>query len=282
MPGIQHVLFIDESGSGGATAGRSTARTCESIWVTVGVLIPWDRLDEAEATLENVKVGCFKPGTREIKGRYVKRDLLPGVSEASALAQLAGIAPGVEGSVWVAACAPPCDPHARYPAAATDPRAIARHLLIDRVNGMAGSRPFDRSSWLIVCDLSNSADLAQFSSTVTGFTEAIANRPRSKVIHPELLGATSERWPAIQIADVFGFYARHALGAKLHIPRARWETTEMFIDHLYPSLKRSGSGSVVGWAPWPSGSVRAAAAAGQPDVPVIPADYGAFRKMRRL
>lgn len=249
---IAHAVFVDESGSGTIRTvnGRPTAN---NLWVAVAVCLPWSHRQELDGRFEGWKWKYLRAGTREVKGQHLRRDLIEPASESMALAALANLNQELGTSIWVAGCGPRCEVHARYPEAGSDSRTLARHLLVDRMTGMARASEFEESSWLILYDLSNVGDVANFSEVVTGFRDAVAGRSRGKAIHPEVVGVPSERWPGIQIADVFGYYARHALATVLGVSGADPVRGMAFGRFLRPALKRSRTGALVGWARLPHG-----------------------------
>jgi hypothetical protein len=248
---IERILFIDESG----TPGKSklpARKTVNCLAFCAGVLLEWKALPQFVDRHTRLVSECFRPNLPEIKGASLLNDLAPGVDEAAALKRIAAMVGDSNLRIWVTGCELGCDPHPRYPGAGKKPAVIARNLLVDRVNGMAKSPAYSDYSWLFVCDLSSGGDLAQFGTTVASFRDALVGRARAHSIHAEVLGGDSRRWPAIQIADVYAFYARHAFGVKRGLAGASVSKGEAFVDFLYPTLQRSATKSVVGWATWPS------------------------------
>ena len=250
MGAIERILFIDDSGSP-ERANGATHKTVNGLWFCAGGLLEWSALPGLAERHARLLSECFRPGLPEIKGRSLPNDLAPSVNEEGALQQIATIVRETGLRVWVTGCERDCDPHPRYPGAGTRPSLIARNLLVDRVNGMAKSLAYSGHTWVFVCDLSSGGDLAQFGTTVASFRDAIVGRDRSRAIHPEVLGGNSKNWPAIQLADVYAFYARHAFGVKRGLAGSKATKGEAFLNQLFPTLQRSAGKNVVGWATWP-------------------------------
>lgn len=221
------------------------------MWVAAAVALKWPSHGQFCDLFQAFKAEYFRPALREIKGSTFAADLKPGIEEVNGLGAIRRLIDSVDASVWVSACAYTETRHDRYPEAGTNPKLIARHLLVDRVNGMARSQQFGQRSWLFACDISSSGDLAKFSMTVNGFRDVISGRGRSAAINPEVVGVTSERWPAIQVADVFAYYARHAIASRLGVKGAKLPKGLAFCKTLRPALKKSWDNRVVGLAYWP-------------------------------
>lgn len=251
---VERILFIDESGTGptrsqGPAAPRGPVSTTR---VAAGVLVEWRRLSDFSRQVSSVRETLLRTSTPEVKGSTLIRDLKPGIVVGDVLERLGDVLKLTDASVWVAACAPPDGPHPRYPSAGANACNIARHLLVDRVNGMARSGTYDNRSWLVVLDISSSKDLADMGGMVTSFQDTVASRVRSEVLFPEVLGGRSERWAPIQMADVFAYFAQHAFGVAYGLRGSRVAIGDLFNRHLFPHLKLSSSGRTVGWAKWPA------------------------------
>lgn len=250
---VERILFIDESGTGPTSAqGRSAASgPVSTTRVAAGVLVEWNRLADFNRQVYAARKGLLKAATPEVKGSTLSRDCRPGVAVGDVLESLSEVVSTTGASVWVAACPPPSGPHPRYPGAGTNACAIARHLLIDRVNGMASSGTYKPRSWLAVHDISSSRDLADLGGMAASFQDVVANRARSAVLCSEVLGWRSEIWAPIQVADVFAYFAQHAFGVAYGLRGSRVANGDLFNRHLFPYLKASSSGRTVGWAKWP-------------------------------
>ena len=121
---------------------------------------------------------------------------------------------------------------------------IARELLLERfsikLNYEGG---WDKIN-LLIWDLSDNNELADFSSSVGSYVNPHDKNEVNHSIIPHILGGLSHEWAELQIADLVSNYALNYVADGIY-DDADQEKSDAFKKHIYPKL-HSNNGIIDG------------------------------------
>jgi hypothetical protein len=252
LTGITHVLLIDESGNGRLLADGSPDPGIRSLWVTAGVLVEWPNRSTLESDVRAVLRSLFLSRCSELRAANIRRYLPPNHTVNDVAQLISSAVQRSQAHVWVAGSRAG-DPMYSHPMGKhAEPKDIARQLLLETVCGYAVPKYFGPESWMMIWDVSDAGDLADFSRTVATFRNRISGYGAPPALIPRLLGGLSHEWGGIQVADLYANLALHKVGCDLGLVGAKRERADAFDRYLEPTLQRDTAGKSVGWKIWKS------------------------------
>jgi hypothetical protein len=235
---VSHVLFIDEAGN--AQPGPSV----QSLWVTAAVAIPFERARDLNEKMDDLRRQNLRSRVKEVKGSQVPHELLRGRTVDNLAAGFAALLRQFDAHVWIVLASRQQD--------GPTTKGAARQLVLERVNGFLNLGRYHPAHWLIVWDVSDVQELADFSKSVSQFTNAFSGSPRNDRLFPSILGGLSHDWGGLQAADLAANLALHFRGSELGFADASAAKAAAFKQHLWPCLQTTASGAVLGcgWKTW--------------------------------
>ncbi len=250
MTGVSHVVLIDESGNGRRLPDGLPDPGVRSLWVTVGVALAWERRPFMDALIQGILRHRFDNRCDELRAANLRRYLPDQYDVAEVARDVAEAVVRSEAMVWVAGARA----GARMPLPALRARAeakdVARQLLLETISGFPVSRVQAPESWLMIWDVSDAGELADFSRTIRSYRDRISGFPAPPALAPVMVGGLSHEWGGIQVADLYANFALHRLGRDLGLGDAKLDRAEAFDTVLLPTLKRGRSGDPHGLRFW--------------------------------
>ena len=98
---------------------------------------------------------------------------------------------------------------------------------------------------LLVWDLSDSSELADFSAITSSYVNPHDHNKLNSTIVPHILGGLSHDWAELQIADLISNYALNYVADGTY-DDADKDKSKAFEQYLYPVLQHSNRGKVFG------------------------------------
>jgi len=122
---------------------------------------------------------------------------------------------------------------------------IARELLLERISISLNYKRTKDMLNLLVWDLSDNNELADFSAITGSYTNPHDHKKLNCTIVPHILGGLSHDWAELQIADLISNYALNYVADGIYIDADR-EKSEAFKKYLYPVLHCDKNGKIEG------------------------------------
>lgn len=238
-------LFIDESGTG----SKSKSKT--NFWVSVGVLAKIADHKSIEADLLTLRKKCMRLHNKEMKGVDLSPNHFnPGITKSSVAQDLGDLIKKYDLSVFVTAAnmSPKLARQTKFTPSnektGLQAKDIARELLLERLSIMLNYKRKDSDLNLLIWDLSDNNELADFSKIVGSYRNPHDGKTPNPMIIPHLLGGLSHEWAELQIADLVANYAINYLASGRY-DDADTEKSEAFEKYLMPAL-HSRNGKTIG------------------------------------
>jgi hypothetical protein len=250
MPGISHVLFIDESGRGQADRHGIPLNGVQSLWISAAVGIEWRRVKDLDDGVKDILRNRFLGRCSELKAFNLRRYLPSQFNAGDVASDLSGLAKRVGAHVWITCSRTGCPPLPGMAGPRPLAKDVVRQLLLERVSGYATPKYFPNHSWLVVWDLSDVRELTDFSEDLAKFRNLHNYSQLNPAVYPALLGGLSHDWAGIQVADVYANFALHRYGQALGLPDFNIDRATAFEQHLRPTLQKDANGNEVGWKVW--------------------------------
>lgn len=243
-----HTIFIDEAGHGANIADKNRFWVCSAVCIAT----PNRAFDEAVAEILGDHFHATTKKPNELKGTRVPKDLKAPSTSRDVCRDLSELLANVGANVWIAATEAGVRPPGNMRGFLKDgsPKEIARQLLFERVNGFLDSRPFARTTFQTIWDLSDQKDEADFSKSVMAFRNAVTGQPRNTRLADDVKGRLSHDVAGLQVADFLANYALHRIAMDYNVPVHSNEKAAHFDLYFRHRLRKDASGNLVGWKVW--------------------------------
>jgi hypothetical protein len=244
MSTFTHAFYIDESGKGGIT------QDLNHFWVTAAVLVPLEKTKSMDRLVHGLLEDQLRPGCSELHATDIPHRLKPGCTTSSFGAEVGEILREIDARIWVTCSrygAPPLgNLHPGTPA-----KSVARQLLFERLNGYL-ENIHQSGDCLIIWDISDQQELADFSRDVVQFRNPVNAMTISTKLAPAVLGGLSHDWSGLQLADIISNFGLHLLAKKTSQFKFQSQKADVFRAQFLPLLMRSKGGKVdgFGWKEW--------------------------------
>jgi hypothetical protein len=249
MAGVTHVVLIDESGNGRLLPGGPDPGV-RSLWVTAGVAVEWDMRRTLDEAIKSILKRLFLGRCDELRAANIRRYLPEKYSVADVAREVADAVQKTASMVWISGTRAGARMFSHPLGERAEAKDIARQLLLETISGYAVPRYYAPESWLIVWDVADAGELADFSRTVATFRNRISGYPAPPALMPAMLGGLSHDWGGIQVADLYANFALHRFGRVKKLVGAKPERADAFDTVLAPTLKRDNAGKLVGLKFW--------------------------------
>ncbi len=250
MVGVTHAVLIDESGNGRLIATGRPDPGIRSLWITAGVAVEWGMRGALDASVRGILQRLFLNRCDELRAANIRRYLPASYTVTDVAREVAAAVNAARAMIWVAGTRAGSHMYSHPLGAGAEAKDIARQLLLETISGFAVPRYFDPETWIMIWDVADPGELADFSRAVASFRNRISGFRAPPALTPTMLGGLSHEWGGIQVADVYANFALHNVGMELGLVGAKRERAEAFENVLVPTLKRDNVGKLVGLKIW--------------------------------